>query len=35
MEKQFPDMYQSLAELVTAESSGLTLGRKDAPNITA
>lgn len=34
MEKQFPDMYQSLAELVTAESSGLTLGRKDAPNIT-
>ena len=35
MEKQFPEIYQHLDELVTSESSGLTLGRKKAPNFTA
>ena len=35
LEKKFPDVYQAFADKVTAESSGLTLGRKPAPNLTS
>jgi len=34
LEKKYPDVYQEFADKVTAESSGQTLGRKPAPNLT-
>jgi len=35
LEKKYPNLYQEFADKVTAESSGLTLGRKPAPNLTS
>jgi len=35
LEKKYPDVYTQFADKVTAESSGQTLGRKPAPNLTS